>query len=57
MSNIAAADSILHSDKIASKADLGKLSTQMAQLEARLTWRLLVAVGVIIAAVGLIVRL
>ena len=34
MSNIAAADSILHSDKIDTKDDLGKLSTQMAQLRS-----------------------
>ena len=33
-----------------------RLTQQMAQMESRLTWRLIGAAGVIIAAVGLIVR-
>ena len=32
------------------------LTQQMAQMESRLTWRMIGASGVIIAAVGLIVR-
>ena len=33
-----------------------RLTRQMAQMESRLTWRMIGAAGVIIAAVGLIVR-
>ena len=40
--------------------DMARLETrmvqQMAQMESRLTWRMIGAAGVIIAAVGLIVR-
>ena len=33
-----------------------RLTRQMAQMESRLTWRMIGAAGVIITAVGLIVR-
>ena len=36
--------------------DMAQLETRMAQLESRMTWRLIGAAGVIIAAVGLMVR-
>ena len=47
-------------EHLATKADLVelelRLTQQMAQMESRLTWRMIGAAGVIIAAVGLIVR-
>lgn len=47
-------------EHLATKADLAqlelRLTQQMAQMESRLTWRMIGAAGVIIAAVGLIVR-
>ena len=47
-------------ERLATKADLAqlelRLTQQMAQMETRLTWRMIGAAGVIIAAVGLIVR-
>ena len=36
--------------------DMARLETRMAQLESRMTWRMIGAAGVIIAAVGLMVR-
>ena len=36
--------------------EMTQLETRMAQLESRMTWRMIGAAGVIIAAVGLIVR-
>ena len=47
-------------DHLATNADLVqlelRLTQQMAQMETRLTWRIVGASGVIIAAVALIVR-
>ena len=47
-------------EHLATKADLAqlelRLTQEMAQVESRLTWRLIGATSVIIAAVGLIVR-
>ena len=47
-------------EHLATKADLVqlelRLTQQMARMESRLTWRMIGAAGVIIAAVGLIVR-
>ena len=47
-------------DHLATKADLVqlelRLTQQMAQMESRLTWRIVGASSVIIAAVALIVR-
>ncbi len=47
-------------ERLATKADVAelelRLTQQMAQMESRLTWRMIGAAGVIIAAVGLIVR-
>ena len=47
-------------EHLATKADLAqlelRLTQEMAQVESRLTWRLIGAASVIIAAVGLIVR-
>ena len=38
------------------KQEIAQVESRMAQLESRMTWRLIGAAGVIIAAVGLIVR-
>ena len=38
------------------KQEIAQVEARMAQLESRMTWRLIGAAGVIIAAVGLIVR-
>ena len=45
---------------LATKADLAQLETRMAQMETRMTWRIIGAMvgmsGIIITAVALIVR-
>ena len=47
-------------EHLATKADLAQLETRMAQMETRMTWRLIGAMvgmsGIIITAVALIVR-
>ena len=43
-------------EHLATKADLAHLATRMAQMETRMTWRLIGASGAIIAAVALIQR-
>ena len=47
-------------NRIVTKSDLlateAKLQTAMAELEARLYWRLLVGAGVMLAAIGLMIR-
>ena len=47
-------------EHLATKADLAQLETRMAQMETRLTWRIIGAMagmsGIIITAVALIVR-
>ena len=43
-------------EHLATKADLARIETQMAQMETRMTWRLIGASGAIIAAVALIQR-
>ena len=41
---------------IATKADLAELKAEMAALETRLTWRIALASGIIIATIGALVR-
>ena len=47
-------------EHLATKADVARLETRMAQMETRMTWRLIGAMvgmsGIIITAVALIVR-
>ena len=47
-------------EHLAAKADLAQLETRMAQMETRMTWRIIGAMvgmsGIIITAVALIVR-
>ncbi len=47
-------------EHLATKADLAQLETRMAQMETRMTWRIIGAMvgmsGIIITAVALIVR-
>ena len=47
-------------EHLATKADLAQLETRMAEMETRMTWRLIGAMvgmsGIIITAVALIVR-
>ena len=47
-------------ERLATKADVAQLETRMAQMETRMTWRLIGAMvgmsGIIITAVALIVR-
>lgn len=47
-------------EHLATKADLAQLETRMAQMETRMTWRLIGAMvgmsGIIITSVALIVR-
>ena len=47
-------------EHLATKADVAQLETRMAQMETRMTWRLIGAMvgmsGIIITAVALIVR-
>ena len=43
-------------EHLATKADLAHLEARMAQMETRMTWRLIGASGAIIAAVALIQR-
>ena len=43
-------------EHLATKADLAHLETRMAEMETRMTWRLIGASSAIIAAVALIVR-
>ena len=45
-----AVEGLAKSDEVATKADL-------AQLESRLTWRMFAIAGLIVAAIGLIVKL
>ena len=41
---------------LATKADVAQLEARMAEMETRLTWRLIGAVGAIVAAMALIER-
>ena len=59
-----AAESLVYSDQVATKsdwalmkADLAMVKSSLAGLETRLTWRLSIAAGIVIGAVGLIVKL
>lgn len=43
-------------EHLATKADVAQLEARMAEMEARLTWRLIGAVGAVVAAMALIER-
>ena len=43
-------------EHLATKADVAQLEARMAEMETRLTWRLIGAVGAIVAAMALIER-
>ena len=43
-------------EHLATKADLAQLEARMAEMETRLTWRLIGAVGAMVAAVAIIER-
>ena len=43
-------------EHLATKADVTQLEARMAEMETRLTWRLIGAVGAIVAAMALIER-
>lgn len=49
-----AVESLMFSDQVATKS---VLKTDLAELETRLTWRMIMVAGVTIGAVGLIVKL
>ena len=43
-------------EHLATKADVAQLEARMAEMETRLTWRLIGAVGAMVAAVAIIER-
>ena len=51
-----AASKLSGADDLATKSDIAQLRTKMTELEARLTWQMIVLGGIIIAAVGVIVK-
>jgi len=51
-----AVEGLHFSGEVATSADLMKLRAEIAALEARMTWRLVLASGFIIGAIGLMLR-
>ncbi len=40
------ADTLVHTDDVATKAGLTKIESKMVELEMRLTWRMIITVGI-----------
>ena len=51
-----AVSKLSRADDLATKSDIAQLRTEMTELEARLTWQMIVLGGIIVAAVGVIVK-
>ena len=49
-----AVENLMFSDQVTTKSDL---KTGLAELESRLTWRMVIVAGVTIGALGIIVKL